>query len=53
MNRFLAFVAFAAFAGFVGILAYEVPSPDLIVVILIAVGLVAYDFITSSAKNGE
>ena len=52
MNRFLAFLAFVVFAGFVGILAFEVPSPDLVIVILLTVALLAYDFITSS-QNGS
>jgi len=47
MNAFLAFFAFAVFAGFVGILAFEVPSPDLVAVILLTLVLVGYDFITS------
>lgn len=51
MNRFLALFAFVVFAGFVGILAFEVPSPDLVIVIVFTLLLVAYDFITSS-KNG-
>jgi len=50
MNRFLAFFAFAAFVCFVGILAFKVPSPDLVIVIVLTTALVAYDFITSS-KN--
>ena len=31
MNRFLALFAFVVFAIFVGILAFEVPSPDLVI----------------------
>lgn len=48
MNRLIALFAFLTFAGFVAILGVEVPSPDLIVVILFTTALVAYDFITSS-----
>lgn len=51
MNRLTALVAFATLAGFLGILAFDVPSPDLIVVILITVALVAYDFLTSSGRS--
>ncbi|WP_420409117.1 hypothetical protein [Hoeflea sp.] len=50
MNRVLALMAFITFCGFVAILAFEVPSPDLVAVILFTVALVAYDFVTSS-KN--
>jgi len=51
MNRFLALFAFVVFAIFVGILAFEVPSPDLVIVILITTALLAYDFITSSQND--
>jgi|TARA_R110002074_G_scaffold3167_1_gene17125 uncharacterized membrane protein YoaK (UPF0700 family) len=51
MNRFLALFAFVVFAIFVGILAFEVPSPDLVIVILITMALLAYDFITSSQND--
>ncbi len=53
MNRFLALIAFAGFAAFVGILAWEVPSPDLVIVILVTLALVAYDFLTSSGKSQD
>lgn len=48
MTRLLAIIAFVIFAIFVGILAMEVPSPDLIAVILLTTGLVAYDFFSST-----
>lgn len=48
MNRLLALFAFAIFLGFVGILAFEIRSPDLIVVIALTTLLVGYDFVTSS-----
>ncbi len=51
MNRIVALFAYAVFAGFVGILAFEVPSPDLIVVVLLTLGLVTYDFLTSSSNT--
>lgn len=51
MNRILALFAFLVFAGFVGILAFEVPSPDLVIVIVFTTLLVAYDFITSSGND--
>ena len=50
MTRLTALIAFACMAGFLAILAFEVPSPDLIAVIVFTVGLVAYDFVTSSGK---
>jgi len=51
MNRFLALFAFVVFVVFVGILAFEVPSPDLVIVIVLTIVLVAYDFITSSGNG--
>lgn len=43
----MAGLAFLAFAAFVGILVVEVPSPDLIVVVGVAVCFLAYDIVTS------
>ncbi len=51
MNRLTALLAFAVLLAFLAILAVEVPSPDLIVVILITTALVAYDFLTSSGSS--
>lgn len=51
MDKLLAVVAFAFFCIFVGILAYKVPEIDLIIVVLIAVALVAYDFVTSTRNK--
>jgi hypothetical protein len=51
MNRLLPLIALVIFAGFVGILAFKVPSPDLIIIILFTLGLVAYDFFSSSGKS--
>lgn len=53
MNRILALLAFLSFAGFVGILAYKVPSPDLVAVITFTLVLVAYDFLTSSGTKKD
>lgn len=47
MNSALAFLAFIVFAGFLAVLAIEVPSPDLVIVILFTLVLVAWDFFTS------
>lgn len=53
MNRLLALVAFATLAGFLAILAIEVPSPDLVIVVAITGLLVAYDFLSSSGKSDK
>jgi hypothetical protein len=53
MNRLLALFAFAVFTAFLMILAFEVPSPDLIIVILLTLVLVAYDFFNSSNGNKD
>lgn len=45
MKRTLLVVAFAAIAAFLVVLALEVPSPDLIAVIVFTLILVAYDFL--------
>jgi len=50
MTRLTALVAFVVLAAFLAVLAIEVPSPDLVAVILFTVLLVAYDFITSARK---
>ena len=50
MNRLLALIAFATLAAFLAILAIEVPSPDLVAVIVLTVALVGYDFLTSSGS---
>ncbi len=51
MNRLLALFAFLILGGFLAILAFEVPSPDLVAVILLTAGLVAYDLLTSNGKK--
>ncbi|SDG94413.1 hypothetical protein [Sulfitobacter delicatus] len=53
MNRFLALLAFAAIAVFLLILAFEVPSIDLIIIIAITLAFVAYDFFTSSKNKKD
>lgn len=40
----LATLAFLVLAGFLGILAYKVPSPDLIVVLGVTLALAGFDF---------
>jgi hypothetical protein len=53
MNRLLALFAFFVFAGFLAILVIGVPSPDLIVIVLLTVALVAWDMLTSSGKKTD
>ena len=54
MTRLMALIAFLILAGFIGILVWFVPRYDLAAVALLTMGLVAYDFITSSGKkNGQ
>lgn len=43
MLRLLYLIAFFIFAAFVGILAYSVPSPDLIAVVVFTLALVGWD----------
>ena len=49
----LALLAFISIAVFLLILAFKVPSPDLVIMILITLGFVAYDLATSSGKKGD
>lgn len=53
MDRLLALFAFMVFLGFVAILGFEVPSPDLVIVIVLTVVLVAVDLFKSSGKPKE
>ena len=53
MNGVLAFVAFVAFAAFVLILGMEVPSPDLVAIIVLTVVLVAYDFVSAIRRKRD
>jgi len=48
MNKLLALLALVTIGGFIGILAFNVPSPDLIAVAALTFGLVVYDFATSA-----
>ena len=52
IDKLMAVLAFVVFVAFVGILAVEVPSIDLILVIGAAVCFLAYDFATSF-RNGR
>lgn len=51
MNRLLALIAFLVLLAFVAILAVNVPSPDLLAVIVLTVALVAYDFLSATFRN--
>lgn len=53
MNRLLALLAFAAISVFLLILAVEVPSIDLIIIVAVTLAFVAYDFFTSSRKDRD
>lgn len=53
MNRLLALFAFVTIAAFLLILAFNVPSPDLVIIILITLAFVAYDFVTSSGDKRD
>jgi len=44
MDRVLAILAMLVLFGFLGILAFSVPSPDLLIVIAVTLLLAAYDF---------
>lgn len=46
LDRVLALVAFAFFAGFLGVIIFAVTHPMLILVSVIGVAFVAYDFAT-------
>ena len=51
MNRLLALFAFAVLSAFLYILASKIGEIDLWVVTLLAAGLAAFDFVTSSKNN--
>jgi hypothetical protein len=53
MNRILALFAFITLAVFLLILAFNVPSPDLVIIIVVTLGFVAYDFATSSKNKRD
>lgn len=53
MNPLMAAFAFAVLAGFLGILAWKVPSPDLIAVVVLTIVLVAVDFVSSLRRDRQ
>lgn len=53
MTRILALFAFLVLAGFLGILAWEVPHPDLVAVIVLTVALAGWDLAGSSRNRDE
>ena len=53
MNRLLPLFAFTAISIFLLILAVEVPSIDLIIIVAVTLAFVAYDFFTSSRKDRD
>lgn len=48
MNKLMALLSLAIMIGFLGILAYKVPSIDLVIVVAFTLVLAAYDVITSA-----
>jgi hypothetical protein len=48
MNKLLALFALGIIGAFIGILAFNVPSPDLLIVAALTFGFVVYDFATSA-----
>ena len=50
-DRLMAIFAFGIFTGFLGILAWKVPSADLVIVIALTLGLAAYDIWRSSLRR--
>ncbi|MGB0694640.1 MAG: hypothetical protein ACPGOY_03255 [Rhodospirillaceae bacterium] len=50
MNQVMALFALVVFAAYVFVLIWKVPEPDLIIVTLIAVGLVTFDFFGDKIK---
>jgi hypothetical protein len=53
MNRILALFAFFTLAVFLLILAVKVPSPDLVIIVVVTLAFVAYDFATSSKNKRD
>lgn len=53
MQKGMAFFALAVITGFLGILAVRVPALDLLLVLGLTLGLVAYDVISSAFRKGE
>lgn len=52
-DRILPIFAYAIFLVFVGILAWHVPSPDLVVVIAVTALLTGYDLFLHSRRSGR
>jgi hypothetical protein len=53
MKKVMAFAALATIIGFLAILGYRVPSLDLILVLVLTLGLAAYDMVTSAFRDTE
>ncbi len=52
-DRLMAVLAFAVFAGFLGILAWKVPSADLVIVIALTLVLALYDVWRSAFRRKD
>lgn len=53
MDRLMATLAFLVLLGFLGILGYFVPSPDLLGVIALALGLAGFDMLRSAWRKKD
>ncbi|MBE3637930.1 hypothetical protein [Mangrovicoccus algicola] len=51
MTRAMAGLAFATLAAFLGILAWEVPHPDLVIIVAVVLILAAYDFLSGARED--
>lgn len=51
LNRFVAILAFLTLAAFLGILLWKVPRLDLTIVIVVTLGLAAWDLIRSAGER--
>jgi hypothetical protein len=53
LDRIIGLAAIAMLIGFIGILIAFVPVPDLVIIVLIVIGMAAYDFYRSLFKQGN
>jgi hypothetical protein len=53
MSKLLALLALAILIAFLGILAFKVPSPDLVFVVVLTLALAGYDVVTSAFRRDD
>lgn len=53
MNTILPLLALAVFGAFLAVLIWHVPSPDLVIVVLLTFGFAAFDLYRSGGKRGN